>query len=175
MTEYLTKIKLARQLNRKLEELHFFDDIRRAKYIGLSDEELAFALYEPDILYRSGYGYSREIIDNKKKIINKAILLSDIALALINKTFPIIESVNFHPEGHVNYLGKIAIKGDSDLLINNCLIDFKTKKEIKLPKAERAQLFAYALHKLMRDGFGYQKVYFLNPRFNILEELVLAD
>ena len=71
------------------------------------------------------------------------------------------------------YSGKLAIKGDSDLLINNCLIDFKTKDH-KLSSTEELN-FVYALHKYMRDGVGYDKVYFLNPRFKILEELVLKS
>lgn len=73
------------------------------------------------------------------------------------------------------YKGKLAIKGDSDLFINNFLIDFKTIKDNKLNSNERAQLFAYALHKYMRDKVNYDKVYFLNPRFNVLEELALKS
>lgn len=130
-------------------------------------------MYEPDIVYRSGYGYTLEILGHKKNIIKKAVLLADIALELINKRFPVINNIDFHPEGHVMFKGKLAIKGDSDLLINNCLIDFKTKKDYKLAKKERAQLFAYSLHRYMRDGLNYDKVYYLNPRFNILEELIL--
>ena len=175
MTEYITKTKLARKLGKSLEELHFFDDVNKKKYSKLSDEELAFAMYEPDIFYRSGYGYTPEIFEHKSNIIKKASYLADIALELINKTFPVINEIDFHPEGHVMYEGELAIKGDSDLLINNCLIDFKTKKEYTLNSNERAQLFAYALHKYMRDGANYDKVYFLNPRFNILEELVLKS
>ena len=173
VTEYITKIKLARKLGRNLEELRFFDDVNKKEYSNLSDEELAFAMYEPDIVYRSGYGYTLEIFEHKGNIIQKASYLADIALKLINKTFPVINEIDFHPEGHVMYKGSLAIKGDSDLLINNCLIDFKTKKDYKLTSVERAQLFAYALHKYMRDEVNYDKVYFLNPRFNILEELVL--
>jgi len=173
VTEYITKIKLARKLGKNFEELHFFDDVNKKKYSKLSDEELAFAMYEPDIIYRSGYGYTSEIFERKKNITQKATYLADIALELINKTFPVINDINFHPEGHVMYNGKIAIKGDSDLLINNCLIDFKTKKDYKLNSNEKAQLFAYALHKYMRDGVNYEKVFFLNPRFNILEELLI--
>ena len=173
VTEYITKIRLARKLGKSLEELRFFDDVNKKKYSNLSDEELAFAMYEPDIVYRSGYGYTPEIFEHKANIIKKASYLADIALKLIYKTFPIINEIDYHPEGHVIYKGELAIKGDSDLLINNCLIDFKTKKDYKLSSVERAQLFAYALHKYMRDGVNYDKVYFLNPRFNILEELVL--
>lgn len=173
VTEYITKIKLARKLGKSLDELHFFDNLHKDKYSNLSDEELAFAMYEPDIRYRSGYGYTPEILEHKRNIIQKATYLAEIAFKLINKTFPVINEINFHPEGHVMYKGELAIKGDSDLLINNCLIDFKTKKDYKLTKKERAQLFAYALHKYMRDGENYEKVYFLNPRFDILEELAL--
>ena len=54
--------------------------------------------------------------------------------------------------------------------INNYLINFKTKNDYKL--GERAQIFAYALHKYMRDRKYYEKVYFLNPRFHVFEELV---
>jgi len=175
VTEYITKIKLARKLGKSLEELHFFDDVNKKQYSNLSNEELAFAMYEPDIVYCSGYGYTPEIFENKANIIKKASYLADIALKLIDKTFPIINKVDFHPEGHVMYKGELAIKGDSDLLINNCLIDFKTKKDYKLSSVERAQLFAYALHKYMRDEANYDKVYFLNPRFDILEELVLKS
>lgn len=175
VTEYITKIRLARQLHKSLEELYFFDDINKSKYSKLKDDELAFAMYEPDIKYRSGYGYTYEIFENKNKIINKASILADIALKLINTTFPIIEEINFHPEGHVLYKGNLAILGDSDLLINNCLIDFKTKKDYKLNVNERAQLFAYSMHKYMRDGMNYDKVFFLNSRFHILEELVLKS
>jgi hypothetical protein len=173
VTEYITKIKLARKHGRNLEELKFFDDVNKKKYSNLSDEELAFAMYEPDIVYRSGYGYTSEIFEHKAIIIKKASYLADIALELINQTFPVIHEIDFHPDGHVMYLGDLAMKGDSDLLINNCLIDFKTKKNYKLTSVERAQLFAYALHKYMRDKVNYDKVYFLNPRFNILEELIL--
>lgn len=175
VTEYITKIKLARKLGRSMEDLQFFDDVKKKKYSSLSDEDLAFAMYEPDIIYRSGYGYTPEIFEHKNNIIKKASYLADIALELINKTFPVINEIDFHPEGHVMYKGELAIKGDSDLLINNCLIDFKTKKDYKLNSSERAQLFAYALHKYMRDEVNYDKVYFLNPRFNILEELVLKS
>lgn len=175
VTEYITKIKLARKFGKSLEELRFFDDVNKKEYSKLTDEELAFAMYEPDIISRSGYGYTPEIFEHKKNIIQKASHLADIALKLIEKTFPVINDVDFHPEGHVMYNGVVAIKGDSDLLINNCLIDFKTKKDYKLTSVERAQLFAYALHKYMRDETNYDKVYFLNPRFNILEELVLKD
>ena len=132
-------------------------------------------MYEPDIVYRSGYGYTQEIFEHKNNIIEKATHLAEIAYDLINRTFPVINEIDFHPEGHVLYNGEVAIKGDSDLLVNNCLIDFKTKKDSKLSKKERAQLFAYALHKYMRDDENYEKVYFLNPRFDILEELVLKS
>ncbi len=175
VTEHITKIKLARKLGKSIEELHFFDDVKKKKYSSLSDEELAFAMYEPDLIYRSGYGYTPEIHEHKSNIIKKANHLSTIALELINKTFPKINEIDFHPQGHVMYNGKLAIKGDSDLLINNCLIDFKTKKDYKLNSNERAQLFAYALHKYIRDKKNYDKVYFLNPRFNILEELILKS
>lgn len=175
VTEYITKIKLAKKLGISLEELRFFDDVNEKKYSNLSDEELAFAMYEPDIIYRSGYGYTPEIFDHKENIIKKASYLADISLNLIEKTFPVINDIDFHPDGYVMYCGDLAIKGDSDLLINNCLIDFKTKKDYKLSSAERAQLFAYALHKYMRDGVNYDKVYFLNPRFNIIEELILKN
>lgn len=175
VTEYITKIKLARKMGRKLDELRFFDDVTKEEYSNLSDEELAFAMYEPDIYYRSGYGYTEEIFEHKYNIIKKASQLADIALNLIHKTFPVINDIDFHPAGHVMYMGQIAIKGDSDLLINNCLIDFKTKKDYKLNSTEKAQLFAYALHKHMRDGKSYDRVYFLNPRFNIIVELVLQS
>lgn len=175
VTEYITKIKLARKLGRSMTDLQFFDDVNKKKYSKLCDEDLAFAMYEPDIIYRSGYGYTPEILEHKGYIINKASQLSDIALELIYKNFPTINEIDFHPEGHVLYKGKLAIKGDSDLLINNCLIDFKTKKDYKLNINERSQLFAYALHKFMRDGKNYDKVFFLNPRFNILEEMVLKE
>lgn len=173
VTEYITKIKLARQLGRSLENLRFFDDVKKKEYINLSDNELAFAMYEKDVIYRCGIGYTPEIFEHKNNIIRKADLLADIALNLINKTFPVINDIDFHPDGHVKFNGKLAIKGDSDLLINNCLIDFKTTKTLKLNLNERAQLFAYALHRYMRDGRNYDRVYYLNPRFNILEELVL--
>lgn len=175
VTEYLTKIKLARQLGKNIEELKFYDDIHKPRYKNLTDEELAFAMYEPDIIYRSKYGYTEEIIEHKEKIIRKSVILADRALKLINETFPKIEQVDFHPEGHVNYYNTIAIKGDSDLVVNNCLIDFKTKKDYKLSKNDRGQLFAYGLHKFMRDGENYDKVFFLNPRFGIIQELVLKD
>jgi hypothetical protein len=175
VTEYITKIKLARKLGKSLEDLRFFDDVNKKEYSKLTDEELAFAMYEPDVMYRSGMGYTVEIFEHKNNIIKKASALANIALELVYKTFPVIDNIDFHPEGHVMYKGEVAIKGDSDLLINNCLIDFKTKKDYKLSKKERAQLFAYALHKYMRDGKDYDKVYFLNPRYNILEELILKN
>jgi len=175
VTEYITKIKLARKLGKSLEELKFIDDVNKDKYSKISDEELAFAMYETDIIYRSGYGYTPEIFDHKDMVIKKATHLAEIAFELINKTFPNINEIDFHPEGHVMFNGQLAIKGDSDLLINNCLIDFKTKKDYKLSKKERAQLFAYALHKYMRDGENYERVYFLNPRFDMLEELILKQ
>lgn len=175
VTEYITKIKLARKLGRGLEELRFFDDVNKPKYANLCDEELAFALYEPDIIYRSGIGYDENIIADKDKIIQKASFLAEIALELIEKEFPVINDIDFHPDGHVMYDGRLAINGDSDLIINNCLIDFKSEKKSKLDSTQRAQLFAYALHKYMRDGINYDKVYFLNPRFKLLEELVLKS
>lgn len=173
VTEYITKIQLARQLGKELQELRFFDDVGSKQYAGLTDEELAFAIYEPDIKYRSGNGYTREIFEHKELIIKKASYLANVALSLINKTFPKIDQIDFHPDGHVLYKDEIAIKGDSDLLINNCLIDFKTKKDSKLTSEDGAQLFAYALHKYIREGKNYDKVYILNPRFELLEELVL--
>lgn len=175
VTEYITKIKIARNLGKSMEDLHFFDDVNKKKYANLTDEELAFAMYEHDIVYRSGYGYTNEIYEHKNKIIKKASILADISLKLINKTFPVINEIDFHPRGHVGYNGKLAIDGDSDLLINNCLIDFKTKEVYKLTSQDRAQLFAYAMNKYMRDGINYDKVYFLNARFNLLEELILKD
>lgn len=36
-----------------------------------------------------------------------------------------------------------------------------------------SQLFTYALHTYIREGKNYDKVYILNPRFELLEELVL--
>ena len=45
-------------------------------------------MYEPDLIYRSGYGYTPEIHEHKSNIIKKANHLSTIALELINKTFP---------------------------------------------------------------------------------------
>lgn len=174
VTEYITKIRLARKLGKSLEDLGFFGDVNKKEYAKLTDEELAFYMYEHDIIYRSAMGYTEEIFKHKNNIIQKASILADIALKLIYKTFPVINEIDFHPDGHVMYKGEVAIKGDSDLLINNCLIDFKTKKNYKLDKKERAQLFAYALHKYMRDGKDYDKVYFLNPRHNILEELILT-
>lgn len=173
VTEYLTKIKLARELNIDLKELRFFDDYTKPQYTNLSDQELAFAMYEPDIIYRSGYGYTEDIFAHKDLIIKKASELAEIAINLIHKEFPKIIDIDFHPKGYVNYNGLLAIKGDSDLLINNCLIDFKTKKHYKLNSNEKGQLFAYALNKYMRDGVNYKKVYFLNARYNLLEELVL--
>lgn len=172
VTEYITKIKLARRRGTKLDDLFFFDDINDKKYSKLNDEELAFAMYEPDVKYRSGYGYTSEIFAHKNIIIRKASLLADIALKLIDITFPVINEIDFHPQGHVMYRGRLAIKGDSDLLINNCLIDFKTKKDYRLSSSDRAQLFAYAINKYMRDGVNYDRVYFLNPRFGIIGELV---
>jgi len=69
------------------------------------------------------------------------------------------------------YKGEVAIKGDSDLLINNCLIDFKTKKDANIVLDDRAQLFAYSINKYMRDKKEYSKVFVLNPRHNLLVEL----
>lgn len=175
VTEYITKIKLARKLGIHLENLKFFDDVNEKKYSVLTDEELAFAMYEYDIMYRSGYGYTIEILEHKDNIINKAVQLANISLELIFKEFPIINNIDFHPEGHVMYCGELAINGDSDLVINNCLLDFKTKKDFKLGINDRAQLFAYALNKYMRDGINYDKVYYINPRYSIIEELVLKD
>lgn len=175
VTEYLTKIRLARNLNIDLAELKFFDDINKARYKNMSDEELAFYLYEPDIIYRSGMGYTEEIKEHKNLIINKARLLSDIALKLIYLKFPKITSIDFHPDGHVLYKNELAIKGDSDLLINNCLIDFKTKKDASISLDDRAQLFAYSINKYARDGKEYDKVYVLNPRYNYICELVRKD
>lgn len=172
VTEYLTKIKLAKKLNIPLDKLGFFDDVNKIKYKNLSDKELAFALYEPDIFYRSGRMYDDDIKKDKNLIINKAEILSNIALKLIEKEFPIIETIDFHPEGHVLYKNELAIKGDSDLLINNCLIDFKTKKDPKISINDRAQLFAYAINKFARDSKEYAKIFILNARYNCLVELV---
>ena len=175
VTEYLTKIRLARNLNVDLEELKFFDDVKKPKYKNMSDEDLAFYLYELDIFYRSSMGYTEEIKEHKNLIIDKARLLSDIALKLIYSKFPTITSIDFHPDGHVLYKNKLAIKGDSDLLINNCLIDFKTKKDASISLEDRAQLFAYSINKYARDGVEYDKVYLLNPRYNYIGELVRKD
>ncbi len=172
VTEYLTKIRLARRMNIGLEELRFFDDIKKKKYLKMSDEELAFALYEPDVFFRSGMKYTQEILDHKALIISKAKILSDVSINLIDKEFPIINSIDFHPEGHVMYNGRVAVNGDSDLLINNCLIDFKTKKESSISLDDRAQLFAYTINKYMRDGQEYDKVYVLNPRHYYICELI---
>ena len=175
VTEYLTKIRLARNLNVDLEELKFFDDVKKPKYKNMSDEDLAFYLYELDIFYRSSMGYTEEIKEHKNLIIDKARLLSDIALKLIYSKFPTITSIDFHPDGHVLYKNKLAIKGDSDLLINSCLIDFKTKKDASISLEDRAQLFAYSINKYARDGVEYDKVYLLNPRYNYIGELVRKD
>lgn len=175
VTEYLTKIKLARRMNIDLEKLKVFDDIKKEKYSKLKDEELAFELYEQDIIFRSGEGYTKEINDHKDLIINKAIKLSNVAIELIDGEFPIIDTIDFHPEGHVMYRNKLAIKGDSDLLINNCLIDFKTKKDPNISLDDRAQLFAYSINKYMRDGKEYDKVYILNPRNEYICELINSD
>ena len=175
VTEYLTKIRLARNLNVDLEELKFFDDVKKPKYKNMSDEDLAFYLYELDIFYRSSMGYTEEIKEHKNLIIDKARILSDIALKLIYSKFPTITSIDFHPDGHVLYKNKLAIKGDSDLLINNCLIDFKTKKDASISLEDRAQLFAYSINKYARDGVEYDKVYLLNPRYNYIGELVRKD
>lgn len=172
VTEYLTKIKLAKRLNISLEKLDFFDDVNKSKYKNLSDGELAFAIYEPDILYRSGRTYDEDIKKDKNLIIKKAEILSNIALKLIDNVFPIIETIDFHPEGHALYKNELAIRGDSDLLINNCLIDFKTKKDPKISINDRAQLFAYAINKFARDGKEYKKTFVLNARYNYLVELV---
>lgn len=59
VTEYLTKIRLARNLNIDLEKLKFFDDVKKPKYKNMSDEYLAFYLYEPDIIFRSGKAIRR--------------------------------------------------------------------------------------------------------------------
>lgn len=175
VTEYLTKIRLARNLNVDLEELKFFDDVKKPKYKNISDEDLAFYLYELDIFYRSSMGYTEEIKEHINLIIDKARLLSDIALKLIYSKFPTITYIDFHPDGHVLYKNKLAIKGDSDLLINNCLIDFKTKKDASISLEDRAQLFAYSINKYARDGVEYDKVYLLNPRYNYIGELVRKD
>ena len=116
--------------------------------------------------------YDDDIKKDKNLIINKAEILSNIALKLIEKEFPIIETIDFHPEGHVLYKNELAIKGDSDLLINNCLIDFKTKKDPKISINDRAQLFAYAINKFARDSKEYAKIFILNARYNCLVELV---
>jgi|GEM_PF-4359356 len=63
-------------------------------------------------------------------------------------------------------------KGDSDLSINNCLIDFKITKKNKFDSTGRAQLFAFAFHKFMRNGRVYDKIYIFNPHHYMLEELV---
>lgn len=175
VTEYLTKIRLARRLNIDLGELKFFDDIKKTKYKNMSDEDLAFYIYEPDVFSRCRMGYTKEIREHKELIINKARLLSDIALKLIDSKFPKITSIDFHPDGHVSYDGELAIKGDSDLLINNCLIDFKTKKDASISLEDRAQLFAYSINKFSRDGIEYDKVYVLNPRYNYICELVRGE
>lgn len=172
VTEYLTKIKLAKRLHISLEKLEFFDDVNKSKYKNLSDGELAFAIYEPDIFYRSGRTYDDDIKKDKELIISKAEILSNIALKLIDSEFPTIETIDFHPEGHVLYKNELAIRGDSDLLINNCLIDFKTKKDPKISINDRAQLFAYAINKFARDGKEYRKIFVLNARYNYLVELV---
>lgn len=172
VTEYLTKIKLAKRLDIDLTHLRFLGDINDPKYKNMSDEELAFSMYEPDIIFRCGIGYTPEIIEHKKLIIDKAIILSNVALNLINLKFSNIKSIDFHPYGHVFYDDKLAITGDSDLMINNCLIDFKTHKNASISIDDRAQLFAYSINKFMRDGKEYDKVYVLNPRYNCLCELI---
>lgn len=172
VVEHLTKIKLLRQLNRELIELELFK-----KYINpsctISNEEIAFLLYGFDIFERVTLHYTDNIMNDKVKIIEKASKLASIAMDLINETFPNIEKVDLHPQGHVFYDGKLAIKGDADLAINNCLIEFKCKKDYKLLSEDAAQLFAYGLHKYIREGESFEKIYVLNPRFNMLQEVVL--
>ena len=85
VTEYITKIKLARKLGKSLEELRFFDDVNKKEYSKLTDEELAFAMYEPDIISRSGYGYTPEIFEHKKNIIQKASHLADMHSNLLKR------------------------------------------------------------------------------------------
>lgn len=176
VTEYMTKIRLARQIGADIERLDFFGNINDKKYAGLNDDELAFAMYEPDLQYRSGYTYDSNIMACKDKIIQKASILADIALKLINDTFKYIKSddVDFHPNGHVFYDKKLAIYGDGDLAINNCIIDFKTRKNYMIQTSDRGQIFAYCLHKYMRDGENYSKAYFINPRFSLIGELVIS-
>lgn len=94
---------------------------------------------------------------------------------MIYSKFPEITSIDFHPAGHVLHKNKLAIKGDSDLMINNCLIDFKNKKDASISLEDRAQLFAYSINKYARDGVEYDKVYVLNPRYNLICELVRKD
>lgn len=173
VTEYITKIRLARRAGLDLEVLGFIGNPDLSKYTKLSDEELAFAMYELDIMYRSGFGYTPEIKNHKSKIISKALILSDIALSLIDDKFPTITNIDFHPEGHATLNGEIAIKGDSDLMINNNLIDFKTKKDYKLQSKDAAQMFAYAINRYSRTQDNYSGIYVLNPRYRMLEELVL--
>lgn len=175
VTEYLTKIKLAKELKIDLTELKFFDDINKAKYKNMSNEDIAFHLYEPDVVYRSTRGYTDEIKNHKDLIINKARILSDRALKLIHFEFPVITSIDFHPKGHACYKGKAAILGDCDLLINNCLIDFKNKKDPNIPLMDKAQLFAYSINKYTRDKKEYDKVYILNPRHNYICELIRGN
>lgn len=172
-TEYLTKILLAKDQKISLKELGFLDNPNKMKYKQMTLEEMAINLYIFDVQAKFLivlFGVPKGI--QLKRISNKIRKLADISLSLIKQEFPEIHSIDFHPQGHVMYKGKVAVRGDGDLVINNCLIDFKTKKEFKLTARDRSQLFAYALHKQMRDGKSYDKVYFLNPRYRMLEELV---
>jgi len=84
VTEYLTKIRLAKRLKIDLVNLNFFDDINKEQYQNLNAEELAFAMYEPDISFRCGMGYTPDIFVHKRLIIEKAKILGDIALRLID-------------------------------------------------------------------------------------------
>src|SRR5690606_29969585 len=176
VTEYLIKIKLNRRLGRSLDELGFSNEKFKERYGHYDDEDIAFLLYRKDIVVRSGGSdFSKEALDEKDLIIAKSIELLNIALSLIDETFPVINEIDFHPKGHIKFDGRILIKGDSDLLINNCLIDFKLKKEPTLTHNERAQLFAYAINKYIRGSKNYDKVYYLNPRFYLLQELNLNN
>jgi hypothetical protein len=62
------------------------------------------------------------------------------------------------------------ILGDGDLIINSCLIDFKTKKESKVSNEDLMQLTAYDFLKESAH-LKFDKIFTYNPRYGLITEI----
>ncbi|AZG68707.1 hypothetical protein [Mycoplasma struthionis] len=100
--------------------------------------------------------------------------MSKISLNLIYKEFKEIKTINTHPIMNIVFEEiNFYLLADSDLLINNCLIDFKNLNAPLLRSTAKAQLFGYGLFYYYLNNKSFDKIYYLNSRFNLLKELKL--